>query len=100
MKKEKNMKKDKKEIVTEEGFPLKFYPRETKTVALELSAETIDVLKKKAKERDMPLEALLKFYIGQGLRQDLSQKEAKELALKRLRSRKGSEEKSEVDLAV
>jgi hypothetical protein len=100
MKKEKNMKKGKKEVVTEEGFALNFYPRETKTVALELSANTIDALKKKAKERDMPLEALLKFYIGQGLRQDLSPKEAKELALKRLRSRKGSEEKPEVDLAV
>ena len=96
----KNMKKDKKEVVTEEGFALKFYPRETKTIALELSADTVDVLEKKAKQRDMPLEALLKFYIGQGLRQDLSQEEAKELALKRLRSRKGSEEKPEVDLAV
>jgi hypothetical protein len=100
MKKEKSMKKDKKEIVTEEGFALKFYPRETKTVAVELSAETVGVLKKKAKERDMSLEALLKFYIGQGLRQDLSQEEAKELALKRLRARKGSKEKPELDLAV
>lgn len=92
------MKKDKKEIVTEEGFTLKFYPRETKTVELEISVDTLVALESKAKERDLPLEALLKFYIGQGLRQDLSQEEAKELALKRFKSRKGTEEKQEVDL--
>jgi len=77
--------KNKKEIVTEEGFALKFYPRETKTIRLEISVNTLDALEKKAQERDMPLKALLKFYIGQGLRQDLSQEEAKELALKRLK---------------
>lgn len=92
--------KNKKEIVTEEGFALKFYPRETKTVALEISADAIETLEKKAKERDMPLKALLKFYIGQGLRQDLSKEEATELALKRLKSRKGSEASSEIDLAA
>lgn len=94
------MKKDKKEIVTEEGFTLKFYPRETKTVELEISVDMLEALENKAKERNLPLEALLKFYVGQGLRQDLSQEEAKELALKRLKSRKGAEEKQEVDLAA
>lgn len=95
------MKKDKKEIVTEEGFALKFYPRETETISLEISTDTLDALEKKAKERDLPLKALLKFYIGQGLRQDLSKEEAKELALKRLKSRKGSEATtSEADLAA
>ncbi len=84
------MNKDKKEIITEEGFTLKFYPRETKIVELEISVETLEVLEKKAKERDLSLEALLKFYVGQGLRHDLSQEEAKELALKRLRSRRGA----------
>jgi hypothetical protein len=92
--------KNKKEIITEEGFELKFYPRETKTITLELSADTLEALEKKAREKDLPLKALLKFYIGQGLRQDLSEEEAKELALKRLKSRKGAEEKREVDLAA
>ena len=94
------MNKDKKEIVAEEGFTLKFYPRETKTVELEISADTLEVLEKKAKEKDLPLKALLKFYIGQGLRQDLSEEEARELALKRMKSRKGKNEKHEVDLAA
>ncbi len=92
------MKKDKKEIVTEEGFALKFYPRETKTVELEISVDTLEALINKAKERNLPLEALLKFYVGQGLRQDLSQEEAKELALKRFKSRKGTEEKQEINV--
>lgn len=94
------MKKDKTEIITEEGFTLKFYPRETKTVELEISTDTLEALKNKAKERDLSLESLLKFYVGQGLRQDLSQEEAKELALKRLKSRKGVEEKKEADLVI
>lgn len=94
------MKKDKKEIVTKEGFTLKFYPRETKTVELEISVDTLEALENKAKERDLPIKALLKFYVGQGLRQDLSQEEAKELALKRLKTRKGKEEKQGVDLAA
>lgn len=93
--------KNKKEIVTEEGFALKFYPRETKAITLELSADTLETLEKVAQRKDLPLKALLKFYIGQGLRQDLSQEEAKELALKRLKSRKGSEATiSETDLAA
>ncbi|CAN5623437.1 hypothetical protein BH24ACI2_BH24ACI2_15580 [soil metagenome] len=92
--------KNKKEIITEEGFVLKFYPRKTKEISLQLSTDVVDLLRKKAEEREMPLEALLKFYIGQGLRQDLSKEEAKELALKRLKSRKGSEEAVEADLAA
>lgn len=94
------MKKDKKEIITEEGFVLNFYPRETKEISLEISADTLEVLEKKAKEKDLPLKALLKFYIGQGLRQDLSEEEAKELALKRFKSRKGKLKNKEVDLAT
>lgn len=92
------MKKDKKEITTEEGFTLRFYPRETKEVTLEISADTLETLKRKADEKDLPLKALLKFYIGQGLRQDLSEEEAKELALKRLRTRNSAP--SEIDLAA
>ena len=94
------MKKNKKEIITEEGFVLKFYTRETKEITLEISVDTLEALEKKAKEKDLPLEALLKFYIGQGLRQDLSEEEARELALKRMKSRKGAEEKKEADLAA
>ena len=96
---EKNM-KIKKEIITEEGFALKFYPREKKAVSLNISADTLELLEKKANERDVPLKALLKFYIGEGLRNDLSDAEARELALKRLRSRNLASAAEEVDLAA
>jgi uncharacterized DUF497 family protein len=92
--------KNKEEVITEEGFALKFYPSETETVSINISVETVEVLKKKAKERDLSLESLLKFYIGQGLRQDMSEEEARNLALKRMASRKGSKGNADIDLAA
>ncbi len=63
----------------------------TKEVSIGIPKDTLEALEKVAKKKDLPLKALLKFYVGQGLRNDLSQEEATELALKRLKSRKGSE---------
>jgi hypothetical protein len=57
---------------TEEGFELRFRPRAVETVPLEIPKDVLDSLKKVAATRDMSYQALLKFYIGQGLRQDLS----------------------------
>lgn len=47
-------------------------PRATETVAIKIPTDTLESLKKIAANRDMTLEGLLKFYIGQSLRQDLS----------------------------
>ena len=69
-------------------------------VSIGISHETLEVLEKVAQRKDLPLKALLKFYIGQGLRQDLSEEEAKELALKRMKSRKAPIETAEIDLAA
>jgi len=57
---------------TEEGFELRFRPRAAETVSIEIPKDALDSLKKVAAIRDMSYQALLKFYIGQGLRQDLS----------------------------
>jgi len=57
---------------TEEGFELRFRPRAVETVSIEIPKDALDSLKKVAAIRDMSYQALLKFYIGQGLRQDLS----------------------------
>jgi post-segregation antitoxin (ccd killing protein) len=93
--------KNKEEIITEEGFVLKFYPRETKNISINISVDTLEVIEKKAKERDMSVSALLKFYINQGLREDLTDKESSELAIKRFRNRKKvKEEKEDVDLVA
>lgn len=57
----------------ETDLELKVHSRETETVDLQIPKDTLKSLKTVAAQRDMALEALLKFYIGKGLRQDLSQ---------------------------
>lgn len=47
-------------------------PRPTETVSLEIPIDTLESLKKVAAKRDMSHQALIKFYVGQGLRQDLA----------------------------
>ncbi|MCB8750643.1 hypothetical protein [Planktothrix agardhii] len=47
-------------------------PRITETVSIEVPIDTLESLTKIATIRDMSVEALLKFYIGQGLRTDLT----------------------------
>ena len=95
-----SMQNKSEKYITEEGFELKFYPQEMEEVLISLPKLTLEAMEKVAMRKDLPLKALLKFYIGQGLRQDLTKEEAKELTLKRLKSRKGVEENQEVDLAA
>lgn len=57
---------------SEEEHILHLRPRATETVSIEIPIDTLDSLKEVAVSRDMSPEALLKFYIGQGLRQDLA----------------------------
>ncbi len=56
----------------EEELELRLHPRATETVSIEIPKDALDSLKRVAAIRDMSYQALLKFYIGQGLRQDLS----------------------------
>ena len=58
---------------SDEEFELRLRPRVTETVSIEIPADTVESLKKVAASRDMSMEALLKFYIGQSLRQDLAE---------------------------
>ncbi len=55
-----------------EEFELNFKPRKSESVNLSIPSEIVDSLKRIAAQKDMSEEALLKFYIGQGLRQDLA----------------------------
>lgn len=57
---------------SEEELEFKPRPRGKETVSLDLPKDALESLKKVAASRDMSLEALLRFYIGQGLRQDLT----------------------------
>jgi hypothetical protein len=51
---------------------LRIRPRETETVALRIPTDVLKALQKVAAGRDMSVEALMKLYIGGGLRQDLA----------------------------
>ena len=52
---------------------LKFHPRETEKVAIKIPKDALNDLERVAANRDMSARALLKFYIGQGLRRDMAQ---------------------------
>lgn len=58
--------------LAEEGFPLKLHQRPSQTVSLTIPTDTLASLEKVAASRDMSIEALLKLYVGHGMRQDLS----------------------------
>lgn len=55
-----------------EELKLKLHPRAKEPVTLDVPKDTLESLKKIAQSRDMSVEALIKFYVGQGLRQDIS----------------------------
>ncbi|MEH1872524.1 hypothetical protein [Nostoc sp.] len=56
----------------DEELELYLKPRTTETVPIKIPTDALESLKKIAANRDMTLEALIKFYIGQSLRQDLA----------------------------
>ncbi len=47
-------------------------PRSKEAIALDVPSDTLAALQHVAAGRDMSVEALMKLYIGQGLRQDLA----------------------------
>jgi hypothetical protein len=51
---------------------LSIRPRPAEVVSIKLPADTLATLKKVAESCGMSYEALIKFYVGQGLRQDLA----------------------------
>ena len=58
--------------VTEEGFELRLRSRASKPVTIQIPADALASLEKIAAGRDMSVDALLKLYIGQSMRQDLA----------------------------
>ena len=55
-----------------EELQLQIRPRENEIVSLNIPKDTLASLEEVAASRDMSVEALLKFYVGQGLRQDIT----------------------------
>jgi hypothetical protein len=56
----------------EDRIELHLRPRPAQMVSIKIPEDTLESLKKVAASRDMSYQALIKFYIGQGLRQDLA----------------------------
>lgn len=56
----------------DEELELNPRPRTAEEVSVKIPVDTLELLKRVAVSRDMSLDALLKFYIGQSLRQDLA----------------------------
>jgi hypothetical protein len=58
--------------VTEEGFVLRFRNRPSSARTIQIPVDTLASLEQVAASRDMSVEALIQFYVGQGLRQDVA----------------------------
>ena len=87
-------------MVTPELHRPKFYERESVDIKLNIPKDVIETLEKIAKKKDLSVESVLKFFIGQGLRKELGPKETTELARKRLKSVRGLTESTDMDLAA
>ena len=62
----------KPESESEETFDLIFHTHATEELSIAVPKEALASLKQVATHRDMSVQALLKFYIGHGLRQDIA----------------------------
>ncbi len=60
------------DLLTEEGFELRLRERPSREMAIAVPTDVLASLEQVAASRDMSVEALVKFYIGQSLRDDLS----------------------------
>lgn len=61
-----------REKMIDEEFEMKIRPRETEQIAVAIPIDVLASIEKVAASQDMSVQALLKFYIGQGLRHDLA----------------------------
>ena len=59
-------------VKAEEGFEIRLRHRPSAAVTLEIPVDTLASLEKVAAGRDMSVDALIKLYVGQGLRQELA----------------------------
>ncbi len=65
------MQEENKTLVTPEGYTLKYREQETVELKLDIPKKVLNSLERVAAKRNLPLEAVVKFYIGQGLRLDV-----------------------------
>ncbi len=66
------MSEENKKIVTPEGYTLRFRKETMTDVTLQIPEKAMRSLRRVAERRSLPIEAVMKFYIGQGLRQGVT----------------------------
>jgi len=93
------MQKENRTLITPEGHKITFRERKSVEATLEISADTMEMLKEIAKEKNLSVESVLKFFISKGLRETAPEMSAKR-AIERFRSRKVEKPKNKVDLAA
>ena len=93
------MQKENRTLTTPEGHKLTFRESKSVEIKLDISTDTMEMLKEIAKEKNLSVESVLKFFISKGLRETSPEMAAKR-AVERFRSRKVEKSKKEVDLAA
>ena len=93
------MQKENRTLITPEGQKLTFRESKSVEVTLNISTDTMEMLREIAKEKDLSVESVLKFFISKGLR-EMKPEESARRAIERFRSRKAEKTKKEVDLAA
>ncbi len=70
---------------SDETLKLHLCPRLTEAVSIQVPVDALESLRKVAESREMSVEALLRLYIGRGLRQDLTKLFSERVLEKRLK---------------
>ena len=81
------MKEENKTLTTPEGYTITFRERESVERSLNISKDTLKLLEEIANKKNLTITSVIKFFISKGVR-DLEPELAKELAIKRFKSRK------------
>ncbi len=85
------MQEKNKTLITPESHSITFRESESVEIEINISKDTFELLEEIGEKRDLSPVSLIKLFIGKGLR-DLEPELTNKLALKRFKSRKGTEE--------
>jgi hypothetical protein len=91
------------QIISPEGYKLKFHNEPTEPVTLEIPRETYRAIERIAADRSLPVKAVIRMHLSHGLRLDLDENYpelARELFDSRFRNRGSEENDDDVDIAA
>lgn len=89
-----------KNLITPEGYNLKFRERESVEIKLDVPKTVLKSLEEIAVKKNLSVESVLKFFIGQGLRNESGAKPFKKFSSQESKAEKSSQTKTDIDLAA